>query len=101
MRKARASSNRSRASPRAEPDLSSRPSSHFENLGIALFDHIGVALDAFDILFHQLDVGELADAGLLHLLLVRRILPGKVHHDLLAFPRMHPVLEQARGIRAR
>ncbi len=58
--------------------------SHLENLRVALLDLLGVLLDAFGVFLHQLDVGELADAGLLDRLLVRRILPREVDQDLLA-----------------
>ena len=55
--------------------------------------------DAFRILLHQLDVGELADAWLFHRLAVRRILAGIVDDQLLALARVHPVLKKAGSIR--
>src|SRR5262245_1548081 len=75
--------------------------SYFEQLRVAALDVLGVLLDALGILLHQLDLRERTDAGLLHGLLVRRILAGEIDHDLLAFAGMHPVLEQPRGIRIR
>src|SRR6187455_3472602 len=73
--------------------------SHFEQLRVAALDLLGALLDALGVLLHQLDLGERANAGLLHGLLVRRILAGEIDHDLLAFQRMHPVLKQPRGTR--
>jgi len=72
---------------------------HLENLGVPLLDRLSFRQDALRILLHQLDVGELADSGLFHCLRMRRILPGVINDQLLGLTRVHPVLEQARGVR--
>ena len=52
------------------------------------------------IVLHELDVGELAAAGLLRDLRVQRVLGGEVDQQLLRLAaRMQPVLEQARRVR--
>jgi hypothetical protein len=38
--------------------------SHLENLRVSLLDRVGLREDAFWILLHQVDIGELADARL-------------------------------------
>ena len=73
--------------------------SHLEYLRVFLLDRLGVPLDAGRIFLHQLDVGELADARLLHRLLVRGILPRVVDQNLLALAPVHPVEEQPRRVR--
>src|SRR4051812_8068119 len=73
--------------------------SHLENLRVALLDFLGALFDALRVLLHQLDVGKLADARLFDGLLVRRILSRPVDQDLLALPRVHPVVEQASRVR--
>src|SRR4051812_717114 len=78
------------------PSATARTSSESnpEDLAVARLDLVGHLLDARGVLPHQLDVGELAHAGLFHGLSVRRILPGEVDQDLLALAPMQPAEEQ-------
>src|SRR3954451_24320412 len=69
-------------------DLRSNFSSHPENLRISRLDLVGPFLDRLGVLLHQLDIGELAHAGLLDCLLVGGILARIVDQDLLARARM-------------
>src|SRR5579885_3755917 len=70
-----------------------------EDRRVAALDLAGRRLDARRVLRHQLDLADRAHPGLLHRLLVRRILPRPVDDELLALARLHPVVEQPRGIR--
>src|SRR5215510_15792459 len=72
---------------------------HPEDLAVARLDLVGHLLNAFGVLPHELDIGELAHARLLDRLAMRRILPGEVDQDLLALAAMQPAEEQTRGIR--
>src|SRR4029079_5233951 len=72
--------------------------SHLENLRVALLDLLGAFFHAFGVLLHQLDIGELANAGFLDSLLVWRILARPIDQNLLALAPVHPVIEQPGGI---
>src|SRR6476469_3491872 len=99
-------SKRMRRSPRAGSARvmlcsasDSSEASNLEVLRVAAFDLFRAFFDAFGVFLHQFDVGQFANAGFFDRLGMRRILARIVDEELLSLARMHPVLEEPRGIR--